>query len=153
MMRFRADWPEVARMQEYPQRQRGRLVLFVRRNNGKEVRRRINGKLYSVALLLTLSSLIFGGCTTSTPEPVAGLANPASVHCEEQGYTLEMRTDEKGTYGVCIFPDGSECEEWAFYGSECSPGSGKIFPTEAPVAPTDPSVLMPDPAGAQASAP
>jgi eight-cysteine-cluster-containing protein len=49
-----------------------------------------------------------------------GIANPASVYCEEQGYDLEMRTDENGSYGVCIFPDGSECEEWSFFRRECN---------------------------------
>ena len=56
-------------------------------------------------------------------ETVAGLANPASVYCEEQGGTLEIRSDEAGNqYGVCIFEDGSECEEWAFFQGECQPG-------------------------------
>lgn len=51
-----------------------------------------------------------------------GLPNPASVYCEEQGYRVEMRTDDEGNqYGVCIFPDGSECDEWAFYRGECGP--------------------------------
>jgi putative hemolysin len=54
--------------------------------------------------------------------PEAGLPNPASVHCQEQGYLLEIRTDEQGNqYGVCIFPDGSECDEWAFFRGECGP--------------------------------
>ncbi len=53
----------------------------------------------------------------------AGLPNPASVYCEEQGYTVEIRTAEDGgEYGVCIFSDGSECDEWAFYRGECAPG-------------------------------
>ena len=26
--------------------------------------------------------------------------------------------------GYCIFPDGSECEEWAFFRGECVPGGG-----------------------------
>lgn len=34
-----------------------------------------------------------------------------------------MRTDENGAYGVCVFPDGSECDEWAFFRGECGPGS------------------------------
>lgn len=52
----------------------------------------------------------------------AGMPNPASVYCEEQGYRLEIRTDEEGNqYGVCIFPDGSECEEWTFFRGECGP--------------------------------
>ncbi len=53
----------------------------------------------------------------------AELPNPASVYCEDQGYRLEMRTgDDGGQYGVCVFPDGSECDEWAFYRGECGPG-------------------------------
>jgi len=51
------------------------------------------------------------------------MANPASVYCHEQGYTLEIRTDADGEYGVCIFPDGSECEEWAYFRGECGPAS------------------------------
>ncbi|RME84627.1 MAG: DUF333 domain-containing protein [Caldilineae bacterium] len=51
------------------------------------------------------------------------MPNPASQYCEEQGYTLEIRTDDSGAqYGVCIFPDGSECEEWAYYLGNCEPG-------------------------------
>jgi putative hemolysin len=53
----------------------------------------------------------------------AGLANPASTYCLEQGYTLEMLEDAAGgQYGVCIFPDGSQCDEWTFYRGECGPG-------------------------------
>ncbi|MFH1448631.1 MAG: DUF333 domain-containing protein [Candidatus Micrarchaeota archaeon] len=49
----------------------------------------------------------------------SGLANPASVYCEQAGYNLEMRQSENGTHGVCIFTDGSECEEWSFYRRKC----------------------------------
>ena len=49
------------------------------------------------------------------------IANPASKHCVDLGYELEIRTDESGNqYGVCVFPDGSECEEWAFLRGECT---------------------------------
>jgi len=51
-----------------------------------------------------------------------GLANPASVFCEEQGGVVEIRDGDGGQYGVCVFPDGSECEEWEFYRGECAPG-------------------------------
>ena len=48
------------------------------------------------------------------------IANPASVYCVQSGYTLEIRTSTgRSQYGVCIFPDGSECEEWAFFRHEC----------------------------------
>ena len=54
--------------------------------------------------------------------PEAGLPNPASVYCEEQGYRLEIPTDAEGNqFGVCAFPDGSECDEWAFFCGECGP--------------------------------
>jgi len=57
-----------------------------------------------------------------TPTPQAGgLPNPASKYCVDQGYKLEIRSDEAGNqYGVCLFPDGSECEEWAFFRGECT---------------------------------
>ena len=48
------------------------------------------------------------------------IANPASVFCEEQGGKLEIRTaPEGGQVGYCIFEDGSECEEWAFFRGDC----------------------------------
>jgi hypothetical protein len=74
------------------------------------------------------------------------------VYCEEQGYALEMRSDENGTYGVCIFPDGSECEEWAFFRGECEPGTGEEEPTEVPVTPEEEPVQAPDPARARDAA-
>jgi putative hemolysin len=119
------------------------------RFQSKDRRRGMINKSFALALVLTVSTLIFSGCVTLTPEPDTGLANPASVYCEEQGYTLEARTDENGTYGVCIFPDGSECEEWAFFRGECGPGPGEVQPTAVPVTPTDAAVQVPDPARAR----
>jgi putative hemolysin len=58
-------------------------------------------------------------------ESPVGVPNPASQFCEEQGFKLELRTSEAGTTGYCIFPDGTECEEWAFYRGECKPGTPK----------------------------
>ena len=64
-------------------------------------------------------------------EELTGAANPASVFCEEQGGTLEMRTDDEGNEtGYCVFYDGSECEEWAYFNGECKPWSEAIL--EAP---------------------
>jgi putative hemolysin len=81
--------------------------------------------------VLLLTALVTGCSSTPSPtvtdEPVESpdsqVANPASTYCEEQGYTLELHTGEDGgQHGVCVFPDGSECEEWAFYRGECAPG-------------------------------
>ena len=55
-------------------------------------------------------------------ESPIGMPNPASVFCEEQGHRLEMREEAGGTAGYCIFADGTECEEWAFFRGECAPG-------------------------------
>jgi putative hemolysin len=91
----------------------------------------MKSKWYIWGLVLILSVWGVTGCGTSVVQPtetptdvqtgvVAELANPASVYCQEQGYTSEMRTDaDGGQYSVCIFPDGSECEEWAFFRGEC----------------------------------
>lgn len=61
--------------------------------------------------------------TESTFESPLGLPNPASKFCEDQGYQLEIREEAAGSTGYCIFPDGTECEEWAYYRGECEPGT------------------------------
>ena len=51
------------------------------------------------------------------------LANPAAVNCVENGGTSEIRSDDAGNqYGVCVFEDGSECDEWAYFRGDCAPG-------------------------------
>ncbi len=61
-----------------------------------------------------------GECTPATPS--GSMPNPASVFCEQQGYTVEIRTAGDGSQsGACIFPNGSECDEWAFFRGECKP--------------------------------
>ena len=52
------------------------------------------------------------------------MANPASVFCGQQGGKTDIRKDAKGgEVGYCVFPDKSECEEWAFQRGECKPGA------------------------------
>jgi putative hemolysin len=64
-----------------------------------------------------------GSFSESEEGPPSELANPASVFCEEQGGTVDMRKDASGgMFGVCVFDDGSECEEWEFFRGECKPG-------------------------------
>ncbi len=95
----------------------------------------------SLALLLLALALLLAGCdVVPRPMPTAipvvqptaqpGLPNPASVYCQEQGGRLEIRTDaDGGQAGYCVFPDGSECEEWAFFRGECS---HSVVPTTVP---------------------
>ncbi len=67
------------------------------------------------------------------------MPNPASAYCVEQGFKSEIRTAVDGSQsGVCIFPDGSECDEWAFFRGECGPGSSPTgIPTARPIDPAD----------------
>lgn len=52
------------------------------------------------------------------------IANPATKYCKDQGYKSEIKTNpDKGQYRVCIFSDGEQCEEWAYYRGECQPAA------------------------------
>ena len=88
--------------------------------------------------------------TQPTPDSVpidisqADMPNPASAYCKEQGFRSEIRTAADGSQtGYCIFPDGSECDEWAYFRGECGPdvqGGETTSPTEIPtVRPIDPA--------------
>jgi len=79
----------------------------------------------------TIILMTLAACTApqvQSPEPAAtdipqvNMPNPASVYCEQNGNTLEIRTAADGSqYGVCVFPDGSTCDEWAYFRGECGP--------------------------------
>ena len=106
-------------------------------------------------LLLSLLLLVITSCSPADnssesiaetlDESQANMPNPASAYCEQQGFTLEIRTAEDGSQsGTCIFPDGSECDEWAFYRGECGPAeqsgsttSATAIPTPLPIDPND----------------
>lgn len=62
------------------------------------------------------------GSQPSSPTPEANLPNPASVYCEEHGGRLDLST------GICTFPDGSQCDEWAYVRGECQPGDSLVTP-------------------------
>lgn len=94
--------------------------------------------IFRILILIVISTLVLAACATEepTPEGAVGMANPASVYCEEQGGTVvnKMRGD-LGEYGVCMFEDNLQCEEWAMYRGECPVGGIKVtgYVTEAAV--------------------
>ena len=55
-----------------------------------------------------------------------GIANPASVYCEQEGGILSPIETEKGTMSMCIFED-FECEEWAYFRGECTKEEANIL--------------------------
>lgn len=85
-------------------------------------------------ILVTILLLVLTACTepqaqgtsdpVATEMPQANMPNPASVYCEQNGNTLEIDTAADGSQsGRCVFPDGSACEEWAYYRGECGPAT------------------------------
>jgi predicted secreted protein/putative hemolysin len=70
------------------------------------------------------ATAIRAAAPAAAASPAAGIPNPASAYCGEAGGTLEIRKDASGgEYGMCNFPNGSSCEEWALYhGEGCRPG-------------------------------
>ena len=70
---------------------------------------------------------------TGKEKAIAGIANPASTYCVEQGGKIVIqKRDDGGEYGVCVFSDNRQCEEWAFFRAECPAGgiliSGCVTP-------------------------
>lgn len=85
--------------------------------------------------LLLLISLLLSGCAYKAlpakenkpaEQNQAGLPNPASTYCEKQGGRIEMRNNKNGQYGICLFEDNRQCEEWTLFRGECPIGGLKI---------------------------
>jgi putative hemolysin len=74
-----------------------------------------------VVAVLGLAFYFFSARPAQAPvEQGVGIANPASTNCVKLGGTLEIADGDEGQYGLCHFPDGRVCEEWAlFRDNEC----------------------------------
>ncbi|MFH0961578.1 MAG: DUF333 domain-containing protein [archaeon] len=62
--------------------------------------------------------------STSSGGGQTEIANPASVKCIREGGKLAIKEADGGQIGICHFPDGTSCEEWAYYRGECGTNSG-----------------------------
>jgi putative hemolysin len=101
----------------------------------------------TIPILLTVSLgllIVLCGCTqapsgggATTPAvttPASTIANPAAVYCtQQQGTKYEIRTNstDGSQYGVCILPDGTVCDEWAYFRHECPAGATPAVTTAA----------------------
>lgn len=95
-------------------------------------------RIIAVILVLVLALTACAPAATepeevaATEQPVAteapvGMANPASVNCVEQGGTLSIeKRPDGGEFGVCMFEDNLQCEEWALLRGECPVGGVKV---------------------------
>jgi len=108
---------------------------------GKLNKKIMNKKTIAVGLILPaiiiLIFILFGNKKVSAPikddildqkiqvesqlnKKTVGLANPASVYCEQNGGKLEIVTAEDGSQsGMCTLANGNKCEEWSFFRGEC----------------------------------
>lgn len=96
--------------------------------------------LLALGILLVLLACV-AGCTQQTTTPVvtptpttktvSSMPNPASVYCGDMGGSLTIETDATGgQYGMCGFPNGTTCEEWALYNGEgCKSGATPVVTT------------------------
>jgi putative hemolysin len=73
--------------------------------------------------------------STHTQESAVQIANPASANCVKQGGTLSIRKrGDGGEYGLCVFGDNKQCEEWALLRGNCPVGGIKITGYVTPAA-------------------
>jgi putative hemolysin len=77
-----------------------------------------------IIILMTLTACTVSQVRTpkssATDESQLNMLNPAAGYCEQNGYEYEIRTADDGSQsGVCISPDGSVCDEWAYFRGEC----------------------------------
>jgi putative hemolysin len=94
-------------------------------------------RIFIFVIILIVLTACAAPQTQAAPEPAAadmpqaGMPNPASVYCTQKGNKLEIRTVADGSQnGICVLPDGSTCDEWAYYRGECGPAAQKS-PTPA----------------------
>jgi putative hemolysin len=91
-----------------------------------------------ICTTMTLVIISMGCLPKPTPEttkPSVGIANPASENCVKEGGTLSiLKSGSGGEYGVCIFEDNRQCEEWAMFRGDCPVGGIKITGYVTPAA-------------------
>jgi len=87
--------------------------------------------------MVTVAVLLAAGCSqeqatqeappADAPAPATQLANPASTNCIAVGGRLDFEKDLAGArFGVCLFEDNHQCEEWALLRGECPVGGRRI---------------------------
>jgi putative hemolysin len=78
-------------------------------------------RLWALAGLLAVAA-----CDAGTPARTE-LANPASENCIAKGGELRIETaGNGGQYGLCLFEDNRQCEEWALLRGTCPVGGRKV---------------------------
>lgn len=104
----------------------------------------IQKALFTLFMLFGIGFSAACSSNQASSTPQMNMPNPASVFCEQNGRKLELRQDALGgVAGVCIFLDGSECDEWAYFRNECKPGDSlvKTLPDVSPEGIESPPII------------
>ena len=73
----------------------------------------------TVPTILATTAVTASATEAPTAAVTANMSNPASVNCGRIGGTTEIKTAaDGGQYGMCTFPNGTSCEEWALFRNE-----------------------------------
>ena len=80
--------------------------------------------LFPAACLAMVSGCSAPAPDTAEAQPQAGIANPASEFCVQQGGRVEIRDGADGQTGFCHLPDGEVIEEWEYFRANQPPVDG-----------------------------
>ncbi len=92
----------------------------------------MNTRTRNISIVIVVGLFVLSACGTDAAPSIlatvtpnsANIANPAAAYCSQQGNQPEILTAADGSQnGACRFPNGNECDEWAYYRGECSPDS------------------------------
>jgi len=85
-------------------------------------------------LIVPFIAIALASCVQQPPPPPQ-LANPAAVNCAQQGgrHVVE-RGPDGGEFGVCLFEDNRQCEEWALLRGQCPVGGLRVTGYATPAA-------------------
>lgn len=80
-----------------------------------------------LSLLFTMATFTILGVAWAQAPAEPQLGNPASLRCIESGgmVRIEARPDG-GQYGICVFVDNRQCEEWAMFRGQCPAGGLRV---------------------------
>lgn len=96
------------------------------------------GKRRLAPVLVAVALAAIPGVPRDVAQPAPSspqLANPASVRCVEKGGALRMeRRPDGGQYGLCVFADNLQCEEWAMFRGDCPVGGLRVTGYVTPAA-------------------
>ena len=103
--------------------------------------------LIPLAILVTALAVFLAACQPAPAAPTASLCQtrlPYTVSRTAGAWNCGQDA-AGGVAGICVFPDGSECDEWAYFRGECAPTGAS--PTAPPLVTVPPEPTEQQPAG------